>query len=211
MPTHFPRMADPNRPAAEAAQREVVSAERRAIRLAERDRSAALLSPRKVIERIEQGGWRRLSLRADGAIMLAGALPEDDVLLTALAREAEAIRACCTHVRRRASSSPRRRSPPRSEKRSVSCRCRKGPIGIARGRAPIAHARWDPAAGGAATRKINEIPAALPSFEESRIEAAGISRSSGRRSSGAFAAARGETSRRCRSAGSRAHDWPARS
>ncbi len=35
-------------------------------------------------------------------------------------------------------------------------------------------ARRDPAAGGAATRQINERPAPSSSFEESRMEAAGM-------------------------------------
>lgn len=78
---------------AEAESRAALDEERRATHDAACRQAAARLSPREVIEAVERSNWRRLSLRPDGAIIVAGGLPEDEVLRAALALHAEAIRA----------------------------------------------------------------------------------------------------------------------
>ncbi len=79
--------------AAEAESRAALEEERRAAHDAECRQAALRLSPREVIEAVERGAWHRLSLRADGAIAIAGGTPQDAVLRTALSLHADAIHA----------------------------------------------------------------------------------------------------------------------
>lgn len=79
--------------AAEEESRAAAEAKRQAARDAERRDAAARLTPRAVVEAIERGGWHRLSLRRDGALVISGGAPEDEVLREALLQHAEAIRA----------------------------------------------------------------------------------------------------------------------
>jgi hypothetical protein len=71
--------------AAESESRAALDEERRAAHDAACRQAAARLSPREVIEAVERNNWHRLSLRADGAIIVSGGPPEDEVLRTALA------------------------------------------------------------------------------------------------------------------------------
>ncbi len=77
----------------EAEKRSGAAVARRAAEEAECRAAAARMSAREVIEAVEQGGWHRLALRPDGAILIAGGLPADAVLRAALERQAGAIRA----------------------------------------------------------------------------------------------------------------------
>ncbi len=76
----------------EAEMRAQAEAARRAEAEAECRAAAARMSAREVIEAVEQGGWHRLALRPDGAILIAGGMPENPVLREALKRNAGAIR-----------------------------------------------------------------------------------------------------------------------
>ncbi|HUC19723.1 MAG TPA: hypothetical protein VMA37_18755 [Acetobacteraceae bacterium] len=77
----------------EAEQRAQASAMRRAAEQASCRAAAQRLTAREAIEAVEKGGWHRLALRSDGAILIAGGAPADAVLRAAVAQHAQAIRA----------------------------------------------------------------------------------------------------------------------
>ncbi|HWA81275.1 MAG TPA: hypothetical protein VG848_13330 [Acetobacteraceae bacterium] len=76
----------------EADHRSQAAAARRAAEDAACCAAARCLTARETVESVEKGGWHRLALRSDGAILIAGGLPADAVLRAAVEQHAEEIR-----------------------------------------------------------------------------------------------------------------------